>query len=84
VRFSEEVQKRVDAGEKLTLLGRKVKRAREAAKPDELYDLKSDPQERKNLAGEAEHAETLARMKGLMAAHCRRLPHGWGEFSGGG
>ena len=38
-------------------------------RPPELYDIQADPREWTNLAGQAEHAETLAKMKKLAAEH---------------
>jgi uncharacterized sulfatase len=38
---------------------------------EELYDLQTDPHETRNLAGSAEHAEVLRRMRGALDAHQR-------------
>jgi uncharacterized sulfatase len=38
-------------------------------RPPELYDIQADPREWTNLAGQAEHAETLAKVKKLAAEH---------------
>jgi arylsulfatase A-like enzyme len=40
--------------------------------PEELYDLGSDPEELKNLAGEAKHAERLAALRKALAAELKR------------
>jgi arylsulfatase A-like enzyme len=39
---------------------------------DELYDLGSDPEELKNLAGEPKHAERLGRLREALAAELKR------------
>jgi arylsulfatase A-like enzyme len=39
----------------------------------ELYDLKEDPDERRNLAGDAKHAKTIASLKNRMAELRREL-----------
>jgi len=41
----------------------------DARRRPELYDIQADPREWTNLAGQAEHAETLAKMKKLAAEH---------------
>jgi N-sulfoglucosamine sulfohydrolase len=43
----------------------------------ELYDLEADPHEVKNLAGEAEHAERLARMHEKLVAWQKRTGDPW-------
>jgi arylsulfatase A-like enzyme len=40
--------------------------------PEELFDLGSDRDELKNLAGEASHADRLARLRGALAAELKR------------
>jgi arylsulfatase A-like enzyme len=40
--------------------------------PDELYDLGTDPEELKNLAGEARHTAQLARLRQALADELKR------------
>jgi arylsulfatase A-like enzyme len=40
--------------------------------PEELYDLNADPEELKNLAGEAKHAERQAALRRALAAELKR------------
>jgi arylsulfatase A-like enzyme len=40
--------------------------------PDELYDLGTDPEELKNLAGEAKHAQRLGQLREALAAELKR------------
>lgn len=51
---------------------------------DQLYDLREDPYEQKNLAEDPEHAEKLAEMRALMTTLSADLPHAFGEFAQGG
>lgn len=48
---------------------------------DELYDVEADPEETRNLAGEPEHAETLARLIAMLdaffAGHSRASADMW-------
>jgi arylsulfatase A-like enzyme len=48
--------------------------------PDQLYNLKEDPQEQVNLAGDNKHAKVLARLKKRMGEYAADLPHAFGEF----
>ena len=43
----------------------------------ELYDLKNDPHETKNLAGDKEHAKTLARLQEKLKAFQKRTKDPW-------
>lgn len=47
--------------------------------PDQLYDLAADPRERRNLAGEPEHAAKLEEMKRELRKYLDRLPGKFGE-----
>jgi arylsulfatase A-like enzyme len=47
---------------------------------DQLYDLSRDPQERTNLARDAEHAEVLAEMQQEIKQYLDSLPGGFAEL----
>ena len=47
---------------------------------DQLYSLKDDPHEQRNLAGDPRHAATLAEMKRELQRHLAGLPGGFGEL----
>jgi len=52
---------------------------------DQLYDLATDPEAQKNLAGHPRHAKTLDKMKKTLAAALKRIPNRpFGEFAPGG
>jgi arylsulfatase A-like enzyme len=40
--------------------------------PEEMYNLGSDPEERKNLAGEARHAKRLGTLRTALIAELKR------------
>ena len=46
---------------------------REPKSPEELYDLQSDPDETRNLAGSAEHRTTLERLRQAQQAYAARV-----------
>ncbi len=48
--------------------------------PDQLYDLKSDPKEQRNLAGDPAYALRLEELRAELKAYVTRLPGGFGEF----
>jgi len=50
---------------------------------DQLYDLKADPYEQKNLFGDPARAGKLAQMQALMKRMLAPLPHVFGEFKPG-
>jgi arylsulfatase A-like enzyme len=52
--------------------GWKYVRYHQPGVPDELYDLGSDPEELKYLAGEAKHAQRLGRLREALAAELKR------------
>jgi arylsulfatase A-like enzyme len=81
VRFPDELQKQVVAGQELDLRGRKAT-GRKVAKANELYDIKEDPHERKNLLEKEETAKTRQELEALLSGYCKRLPHTFGEFTG--
>jgi len=47
---------------------------------DQLYDLRQDPQEQKNLAAQPSQKERLEKMKALLRQYSAGLPHSFGEF----
>ncbi len=47
---------------------------------DQLYDLKDDPGEQRNLAADPRHRDRLDRMKSLLREYSASLPHTFGEF----
>jgi len=49
---------------------------------DQLYDLKADPKEQKNLIGDPAYRKRLAAMRQLLREYSARLPHTFGEFTG--
>ncbi len=44
----------------------------EGAKGTQLYDLEQDPNETRNLAGDAQHARTVAELKGLVESYRKK------------
>jgi len=48
--------------------------------PDQLYNLKEDPQEQVNLASDKKYAKRLAALKRRMGEYAADLPHAFGEF----
>ena len=56
-----------------------VERARSVASHDEIYDLEADPEELTNLAGKAEHAATLEKLRQALAAELKRTGAGFGD-----
>jgi len=53
----------------------------EAAAPDQLYDLREDLFEQRNLAGDRAYAEKLEEMKRKLADAVAKLPNAFGEFT---
>ena len=51
---------------------------------DQLYDLKKDPKEKRNLAADPRYAKTLARMRGLLKHDLESFDRPFGEFVAGG
>jgi len=47
---------------------------------DQLYDLKNDPREQKNLAYDPAHKKTLGIMKSILKGYSADLPHDFAEF----
>lgn len=48
---------------------------------DQLYELRSDPQQQHNLAGDPKYQNPLNAMKQQLAKYSRSLPHAFGEFA---
>ena len=47
---------------------------------DQLYNLKKDPGEQSNLAGNPLHAGKLAEMKADLTEYLKQVPGSFGEF----
>jgi hypothetical protein len=47
---------------------------------DQLYNLKTDPDEQVNLAYREEYRDSLTAMKKLLAKKIQDFPHNFGEF----
>jgi len=47
---------------------------------DQLYDLRNDPMEQVNLAGDEKYAGKLNEMKEKLREYSKNLPHAFGEF----
>lgn len=94
LRFEPEIQKQVEQGARYTHNGLKLGEHHHTYKaektwnhyfaPDQLYNLKADPKEQRNLAGRADQADRLKRMQGLMTRYSADLPHAFGEFTRNG
>ncbi len=48
--------------------------------PDQLYDLRKDHDEQRNLAGDRKHAQRLEEMKRALSLHLKNMPGTFGEF----
>ena len=48
--------------------------------PDQLYDLKSDPNEQVNLASSKKHQEILQGLKSELEKHLTKMPGTFGEL----
>jgi len=49
--------------------------------PDQLYNLKDDPNEQKNLANDPAHAVKLKELKDTLKAHLKQMPGTFGELT---
>jgi hypothetical protein len=47
---------------------------------EELYDLKNDPEELKNLIGESSHADRITQLRSAMKAELKRTEAGFTDF----
>lgn len=90
IRFTPEIQKEVDKGIRYSHWGLPVGKANSMGADkdfpgyfdqDQLYDLNTDPKERKNLASDPKHHDRLVRMQKLLREYSSRLPHTFGEFT---
>jgi arylsulfatase A-like enzyme len=90
IRHPPEVTKKADeTGETPDFLGRfggkrdaeqMCKRWPAYGRPDQLYDLRNDPLEQRDLAGDPAHADALAAMRAVLREALAPLPHAFGEF----
>lgn len=47
---------------------------------DQLFDLKEDPYEQNNLAGNSKYADRLRAMQSKLSKYIQNMPHTFGEF----
>ncbi len=94
VRQTPTIQAEVDAGAKYTWWGLKADGTEhhtygaDKAWPhyfdkDQLYDLEKDPQERNNLADQADQRYRIDALKAILTTISATLPHTFGEFTPG-
>ncbi len=92
VRFPPEIQKQVDAGRKYAHAAEPLELSNTMGADrdfpgyfdqDQLYDLKADPNEQKNIARDPKQSDRLARMRQLLRDYSAKLPHQFGEFTPG-
>ena len=49
--------------------------------PDQLYDLKNDPNEQHTLAQSPEYADKLKQLKDALSQHLREMPGSFGDLT---
>jgi arylsulfatase A-like enzyme len=94
LRYTKEQVEAMRAGDRRTIkaavglsggVARSFTNHSDAFTADQLYDLATDPDAQKNLAGHPDHAKTLDKMKKTLAVALKQIPNRpFGEFVPGG